>query len=143
MARTNDIGNPGALKDVAEQFRAWRDGRRRGEKIPQALWQAAVALSDKYSPETIAAALTLDFGRLQNRVAASAVGKRASDPSSSTILPEFVEVGTLGARHADECRIEAMDRSGTRVSIHLKGGGCAQASEVATRIATVLWGAGR
>ena len=143
MARTNDIGNPGTLKDVAEQFDAWRDSRKRGEKIPQTLWQASVALSDRYSLETIASALTLDLGRLQKRVKASAVRTRVSDLGSSANSSGFVEVGTLGAGYADECRIEAIDRSGAKVSMHLKGGGCTQASEIATRIATALWGTGR
>ena len=128
--------------NVAEQFRAWRDSRRRGEKIPLALWQRAVALCGQYSLETIATSLGVDLGRLEKRVAAKSrvdARSRPSEPCAPASLQGFVEVGTLDARYMEDCTIEAIDRNGRRVSVHLKGRGCAQASEIATHIVTLLW----
>ena len=144
MAHTGGLAGRRALMDVAEQFGTWRSSRKRGEKIPRGLWQAAVRLAGHYSLDEIAATLSLDFGRLEKRVeAVTGARKRPGGSTAPVGYRGFVEVGTLGAGYPDGCTIEAVDRSGNKLSIHLKGSGCAQATEAAMRVATALWSNGR
>ena len=82
MAQAGRSIGRGALLDVEEQFRSWRRDRKRGEKIPKELWQAAVELSEQYSLDELSGTLTLDYERLEKRV--EAVSDRQSRPGSPT-----------------------------------------------------------
>ena len=133
-----------ALLDVEKQFRSWRRNRKRGEKIPIELWQAAVELAGQYSLDEISAALTLDCERLEKRVEnASDRLPRPSGPTAATSHRGFMEVGTLSTSHPDECTVEVEDDAGKKLRMHFKGNGCAQAFELSRCITNALWSAGR
>ena len=133
-----------ALLDVEEQFRSWRRNRKRGEKIPIELWQAAVELSEQYSLDELTAALTLDYERLEKRVeAASDRQSRPGSPTAATDHRRFMEVGTLSTSCSDECTVEVEDGAGKKLRVHLRGDGCAQAFEIARCVANALWSGGR
>lgn len=132
-----------ALLDVEKQFRSWRRNRKRGEKIPIELWQAAVELAGQYSLDEISAALTLDCERLEKRV--ENASDKQSRPSGEAAAGDrrFMEVGTLSTSYPDECTMEVEDGAGKKLKMHLRGDGCAQAFEIARCVANALWSAGR
>lgn len=124
------------LEDTQRRLGAWRENRRRGQRIPQELWQTAVELSEHLSLTEIAGTLALDYERLEKRVEAGrgrgVVAKRADAPMGRN---GFVEVARLGDEYPDACTIEADDGRGGKVAVRLNGGACAEAAE----IVKVLW----
>lgn len=129
MAKIEGAGARGALAEAERRFGAWRGGRRRGQRIPQELWRAAVDLVGRYSLEQVAEKLGLNCRRLENRVEARR--ERVEDQGSrQTRGTGFVEVGMLGERYTAECTIEAEDGSGGKLAVRLNGGACAQATEI-------------
>jgi hypothetical protein len=80
---------PAALSDdlsrtraLFEQWRARRSGLR--EKIPEPLWQAVVALRDRYPVSQLCRELHLSAGALRARL------REAGGQPASTATPEFV-----------------------------------------------------
>ena len=130
MAKYDRDGARGALAEAERRFGAWREGRRRGQKIPKELWQAAVDLVGRYSPEQVADRLKLNNRRLEKHLEARHGGGVEEQRSQGTRATGFVEVGRLGDGYADECTIEAEERSGWRLVVRLNGGACAQATEI-------------
>jgi hypothetical protein len=65
-----------------EQWRARRSGLR--EKIPEPLWQAVVALRDRYPVSQLCRELHLSAGALRARL------REAGGQPASTATPEFV-----------------------------------------------------
>jgi hypothetical protein len=65
-----------------EQWRATRSGLR--EKIPEPLWQAVVALRDRYPVSQLCRELHLSAGALRARL------REAGPQPAPTALPEFV-----------------------------------------------------
>ena len=145
MARTDGSDDRRALMDVAERFRTWRRTRKHGEKIPLSLWQVAVELAGQYALDEIAVTLALDRERLNKRIETTAHRRsRASGTPLSASRGGFVEVASLaGAGYPDECTLEADDGEGKKLTLHLRGWGCAHAIELSTRIAKELWSTDR
>jgi hypothetical protein len=65
-----------------EQWRATRSGLR--EKIPEELWQAVVALRDRYPVSQLCRELHLSAGALRARL------REAGPQPAPTALPEFI-----------------------------------------------------
>ena len=53
------IETPLTLQEVAEHFEQWRRGKRKGERIPEQLWQEAVSLVHTYGVSQVARTLRL------------------------------------------------------------------------------------
>ena len=85
-------------------FRSWREGRRRGQRIPADLWRVAVELVDSHSLEQVAAALGLNEQRLAKRVAATPdrIGKESE--TAPIRRNGFVEIGIPGDATAEFTR---------------------------------------
>lgn len=133
-----------ALQHVEKRFCVWRRNRKRGEKIPIALWQAAVELAEQYSLDEISAALALDRERLEKRVEAASCGQsRSIGEAAAAGHRRFMEVGTLSTSYPDECTVEVEDGTGKKFRMHLRGNRCAQALEIARCVSNALWSAGR
>ena len=144
MARTRGGIGRRTLMDVEEQFRTWRSSRKRGQKIPRGLWQAAIELAGQYSLDEIATTLELNHGRLEKRVEATAHRqKRPSGTGAAAGHNRFVEVGAIGAGYPGECTVEAEDGDNKKLTVHLKGSECAQAVEIASYVAKELWSTSR
>jgi hypothetical protein len=131
MAKIEQNGARGRLAETERRLRAWREGRRRGQRIPQELWQTAVELCEHFPLAEIAGRLALDYERLEKRVEArrgrGAVHGRGNAPIGGT---GFVEVAKLGDGYPDACMIEAEDGSGGKLAVRLNGGACTQAAEI-------------
>lgn len=71
-----------SLQAVRDLFEHWRSTRKKKERIPTNLWEAAVDLSTSCTTFRIAKTLRLDFKELRRRIR----------ERSSRVMPEFVEV---------------------------------------------------
>ena len=142
MARRKGPVDRPTLVEVEEQFRSWRGSRKRGQKIPGELWQAAVELTEQYSLDEIATTLGLSYGRLEKRVeTATRRQKGANGTGAASGHDGFVEVGTIGSDYRGECTVEAEDGGCKKLTVRLKGSGCAQAVEIVRCVAKELWSA--
>ena len=120
MVRHGSQGGAQSLEEVQGQFEAWRQQRVKGQRIPEALWQAAVALYPRYSIYQISRALRLDHMDLKARLG---VGEKRK--SKRRQEPQFIELPFTSSAAADtgECLVKVRDRRGSRIHIKVKGTG--------------------
>ena len=111
--------DPQSLEEVQGQFQVWRQRRTKGQRIPEALWQAAAALYPRHSIYQISRALRLDHMDLKARVG---VGEKKR--STGRQEPQFIELPfTSSAADTAECLVKVRDRRGSRIHIKVKGAG--------------------
>jgi|TARA_Y100000031_G_C8219623_1_gene385205 hypothetical protein len=125
MKQRRQVAERENLEAVRQRFEKWRRERKRGTKIPQRLWQAAVGLSDRHSVGEIATVLGLHYGRLKKRVSAF---NGESEPQAVAGM-EFVSVGAMPMEQTNVVELE--DGSGKRLKVHLMGAGTGTVIEVA------------
>ena len=102
---------PGEIEDAQLQFENWRRERKRGQRIPEDLWDTAVELAKQQGVWPAARALNLDHNRLKRRV-----GNGEDDVKSGAfveLIPQRAIVCT--------CTVEMEDARGARMRIELKG----------------------
>jgi hypothetical protein len=132
------------LTAVVNRFQQWRRSRTKIERIPEALWQAAVALYPRYSVFRIARALRLNFVELRDRVRpkAKASGRiNRKSTSASVERLHFMELPAAARGGSQsECHLRVKNgRWGTRITLRLKGSGVGQLLETLCG----LWGTGQ
>ncbi len=121
------------LSDVQGQFELWRQSRKRGTRIPEGLWRAAVKAAREHGVSKAAQALGLDYYGLKKRLAPTA---ELPDPVPS-VEPGFVEIPLFAS--APECILEMEDAQGARLRVELKGPAAAQCEA----LAQALWSRAR
>ncbi len=121
------------LSDVQSQVERWRQSRKRGTRIPEALWRAAVEAARDCGVSKTAQALGLDYYGLKKRVESTAEVSE-SEPSAGQ---EFLEIPLFGS--APECVLEMEDAQGVRLRVELKGSAAAHCEA----LAQALWSAAR
>ena len=107
------------LEVVRNQLDAWRKRRRRGRRIPETLWQAAVELCREHSVFEVSRALRLNYNGLKNRVpkATREIGLAVGQHPDLG----FVRLD-LGAPMASSgCLVEMEAPNGARMRMSLKG----------------------
>lgn len=99
------------LHHVTEQLTQWRQRRPsvRGSRIPAALWQEILQLTEEFSVPYVATALRLKSQALRRRRGETAA-------TSSTASPQFVEV-TPAAGQTGPVAVEVQRPDGTRLRI--------------------------
>ena len=70
------IESPLTLEAVADHFEQWRSGKKKGERIPEPLWHAAVQLVDTYGVSRVSRVLRLGGRDLNKRRGVSDSGQR-------------------------------------------------------------------
>jgi hypothetical protein len=108
------------LEQVERRFKRWRERRKRGERIPQALWAAAVGLAREYGLERIAQQLQLNDERLKKRLEDADDSAGATDGEAKFV--ELIAPATVGLC---ECMVELENARGAKMKIQLKGGALA------------------
>ena len=94
---TNNKQVPEGLLPLQQQFEQFRATHPPRSKLPESLWQSAVALAKEHGLYPVAHALRLDYMELKKRLGGSARRRRRATP------PRFVE---LIAPRLDEYVIE-------------------------------------
>ena len=69
--------SPGSQEPLAQRFTTWRAGRRRGERIPEELWQAAAERARHDGLSATAARLNLSYYDLKRRLEAGGTARRS------------------------------------------------------------------
>lgn len=106
------------LDQLAGQFEHWRQTRTHTrDRIPQALWAQAVALTAALPPSRVAKHLRLGWTDLKRQMATLTPKSTAAAPPS---LMGFVEVPTTPAwpQAPSTTHIELCRADGTRLAIH-------------------------
>ena len=107
-----------SLKEVRNQFEAWRSTRKHREPIPDALWESAAGLRKDYSIHQIAKALHLNYTDLKKRVQKL---DNVSSPEAHT-RSAFVELDFSRHILPTECIVEMEEPDGAKMRVHFKGG---------------------
>ena len=104
------------LERVQSHFELWRKTRKRGSRIPETLWAAAVEVACEQGVHRIARALRLDYYSLKERLPAIA-GQPRRSPNKAT----FVELLPAEANRFSVCTIEMENAQGGKIKMHLPG----------------------
>ena len=102
---------PAEIGEARLQFENWRRERKRGQRIPENLWETAVELAKQHGVWPTARVLHLDHNRLKRRVRN---GERGENSGA------FVELISQQAMLCT-CTVEMEDARGARMRIELKG----------------------
>lgn len=115
----------GSLEQIRQQLQVWRAGRKLGERIPAALWAAAVGAAREHGLYRVAIELHLDYAALKRR--AEHAGLEAG---RSEVAPRFVELfaaaaPTTAAAVRPECVVDLRSARGATMRVELNGQGLA------------------
>lgn len=112
------------LAEAKRGFEQWRRQGKRRRRIPEDLWQMAVGAARVHGVRATAKQLRLNATKLKKRMRTLRQGRVSED------RPDFVELPWLGAAPVSECVLEAEDRTGRKLRIHLKGAATTQAASL-------------
>ncbi len=124
------------LSDVLRQFKDWRRSRRRGTRIPEALWRAAAEAGREHGVSKTSQALRLDYYALKERVELAPEKRSTAKPSSEI---KFLEIPLGAPSERPECILELEDGQGARLRVELQGSALAELETVAR----ALWSLAR
>ncbi len=114
---TPAVSHHHSLVEVQSQFAAWRNTRKnQRERIPEALWSAAVKLCEYHSVNTISKALHLNYNDLRKRTGNTAAMQMDTSPTAQGFIAIDMEQPL-----PSECLIEMEHRNGNKMRMHFKG----------------------
>ena len=113
------------LRDLAKiqhSFTDWRLTSKKGDEIPEELWEKALSLLSCYTVTKVAGALRLEVKTLRQRATESGVVYREKDgkPKKEQESTTFVEVALPAGASANER--EAQGEKGWLISLHRPDG---------------------
>jgi len=103
-----------SLVEVQQFFEDWRGKKKRRERIPATLWEAAVSLSPHLSAHRISKLLRLNHTAVRDRI-------RAHNEGICGKTPAFIELDTITPPSVGECTIELERPGGAKIKICFKG----------------------
>lgn len=104
------------LEGVRRQFETWRKNKKTPRsRIPEELWDAAVALCEQHSLSKVALTLRLSSNDLKKRIAARQV---TSEPPSVVEPTSFIEFSLPAPSKGPDCVVEMENRHGDRMKIY-------------------------
>jgi hypothetical protein len=104
---------PAEVKQVRGQLEGWRAQRRRGERIPQPLWEAAARAGGQYGVYQVSQALGLDYVHLKRRVE----DRIGCQPVQGVSATGFVEVVGQPAEAGATCVVELEKGNGAKLRV--------------------------
>ena len=124
---------PARLEGVQRRFVRWRRKRKKAKaRIPDPLWDAAVALAETYGVHRTSKALSLDYYSLKKRVEEALADRRGrqgvpadvatgGSKADSASGATFLELPPPAWAAGSECTLELEEVGGARMRVHLKG----------------------
>jgi hypothetical protein len=109
---------------VAQRFQHWREGRKRGEHIPSALWAAAVSVAKQHGLHRIAHELRVDYDGLKRRVEHPG-GAMPRGELDTQFVELFAPAAPAAAAGLRECVVELENARGSKMRVELNGNGLA------------------
>jgi len=125
---------PRPLIKVRDRIEKWRRTRAGQCRMPEALWDAAVAVARVHGVNPVAKAARLDYYSLKGRLE----GKIDQGQEIGREGPVFVDLGVVGAPQASEqseCEIE-LEEGSKKMSIRFRS----TDAETISRVAMTFWG---
>ncbi len=108
------------VETVRLALEAWRGRRKRGERIPRAVWERAAEAARQYGVIRVSRALGLDYNHLKRRTREGEAA--AVTPARFMELPEgLAEVGR-GREGGLACIVELEKCNGTRLRLSVREG---------------------
>ena len=99
------------LDQLAAQFEHWRQHRAHPrERIPKALWDQAVALTETLAPSRVATHLRLGVADLKKQIAL-----RQPEPAQNAVPLGFVELPSPASRQGFELALQRADGARLRL----------------------------
>lgn len=83
------IGSTLTLEEVAKHFKQWRSVKKKGERIPEPLWNEAVGLVGTYAVSQVTRALRLSGTDLNKRRGVIGTGRRRRGSDGGTAFVEL------------------------------------------------------
>ena len=111
------------LEQLKQRFICWRESRKQGERIPQALWSAAVGETKQHGVYQVARTLRLDYTYLKRLVGPS--GRAKSPAKIDTQFVELFAAPPAKASSVCECIVELENVRGAKMRVELNAGGLA------------------
>lgn len=106
---------PADVERGAVRFATWRARRRRGERIPAALWSLAVELAERHGVSRTASALGVGYYALHDRVVARRPMKAGVAPAVTLVEVPPPQGGSA------TCVVEIEHADGTAMRIRSSG----------------------
>jgi hypothetical protein len=118
MSTRQPAGVPVALSALHRQLDHWRHRQPRRKRLPEELWETAVALAREHGINQTARILGRKYDSLQKHLEGTAPDTR--DPGRAK--PDFIELLPGGLTcPSPECTIEWEDGHGGKTRMHVKG----------------------
>ena len=124
-----------SLERLKQRFICWRESRKQGERIPQALWSSAVGETKQHGVYRVARALRLDYAYLKRLVGPT--GRAKSPAKIDTQFVELFAAPLAKAPAACECIVELHNVRGAKMRVELNGAGLAGLASLCSS----FWGA--
>ena len=129
--RTKPPANlPIALSTARRQFDHWRSQQpNKRTRLPEELWQQAVALAKEHGLNKTARALNVKYYSLKkhlDQAGASGLVPAKAEPDFIELLPGTMTPGGV------ECMIEWADGHNATVRMHIKGAGLSELTALAS-----------
>jgi hypothetical protein len=105
---------PESIAQLQRQLDQIRSTQRRGKKLPDSVWQAAVELAREHGVYAVAQPLRLDYAGLKKRLGGVSPRRRTARK------PAFVELIAPPSAMLRECLIEFESLRGGKVRIQWK-----------------------
>lgn len=112
------------LEEVAEHFKQWRNGKEKGERIPESLWSEAIGLVGTYGVSQVTRSLHLSGTDLNKRRGIVGTSKRRRGAGGKTLFMEVAPAlvdQALGPK-AGTAWMELERPDGLRLRIRPSGG---------------------
>ncbi len=123
--------NLSQMEPVRSQLEAWRRTRKKGEHIPEDLWQAMGELARSFGVGRVSGALGVGYHALKER--ARGLEQSVGAGNNSAV---FVELPMPGAVPQSDCVVELEDGRGAKMTLRL---GLGSGTQVLS-IVQAFWG---
>ncbi|MFC3110709.1 hypothetical protein ACFQAT_13385 [Undibacterium arcticum] len=112
-----DVWPGESLEQVKDRFALWRKGRKRGERISNALWASAVGLVAQHGLQRTAQELRVDCNLLKKHIARNAGSTRTAKAASQFV--ELFAQPASSAVPAAQCVVEMENARGGKMRVEL------------------------
>jgi hypothetical protein len=113
---------PADLWRGAARFARWRQGRVLGERIPEALWDLAVALAARHGVSRTASVLAVDYYSLKKRCLPESGSPRLNGEAIASSAG-FIELPPPASSTSSACIVEFEKASGAKLRMRFAGPG--------------------
>lgn len=113
------------IEPLRQQVESWRQNKASNERMPEPLWEAAIALAKVYGISPVQRILRIDYRGLERRalgVVKPPAKARAPVPPARQ---QFIELASLNPRRAEHL-VELEDGTGRKLSLKVAAGHLAE-----------------